>query len=261
MDYFDGRRPASSPSVWPLYRTPIGHPNYCLKVGLPIQANLYPFRRRASVHCRYRCNQFAMPNNNHPKRGSTIRVQPIRDLTTIRQIRDLLQPNPRDLCFFVLGINTAYRANELLSIKCGQVAHLRPGDLLDLRQTKTKKHRAATLNHSATNAIRHWLQQHLDPRPQTPLFLSRTGRSLTVPTASNMVKRWCRCVGLKGNYGSHTLRKTWGFHQLRQNQDTRPQMVLPILMQAYGHTSQEQTLEYLCIQSDEVANLFMQVEL
>jgi hypothetical protein len=32
-------------------------------------------------------------------------------------------------------------------------------------------------------------------------------------------------------------------------------------MQAYGHASQEQTLEYLCVQADEVARLFMQVEL
>jgi len=82
-----------------------------------------------------------------------------------------------------------------------------------------------------------------------------------VPTVSNLVKEWCAEVGLNGNFGSHALRKTWGFHQLRRNQDTQPHMLPPILMHAFGHAQQEQTLEYLCIQFDEVARLFMGVEL
>lgn len=200
-------------------------------------------------------------NRNHPLKGSTIKVEPIRDLAAIERIKKNLQSQPRDFCLFVLGINTAYRANELLSLTCGQVTYLQPGDVLDLKQSKTKKHRAVTLNHAAVAALRSWLAKHPDPREGAPLFRSRTGCALTVSTVSNLVKRWCADAGLHGNYGSHTLRKTWGFHQLRQNTETKPQMVLPILMQAYGHTSQEQTLEYLCVQSDEVANLFMQVEL
>ncbi|MFZ5616468.1 MAG: tyrosine-type recombinase/integrase [Pseudomonadota bacterium] len=200
-------------------------------------------------------------NRNHPPKGSTIKVEPIRDIAAIERIKRNLQSQPRDYCLFVLGINTAYRANELLSLTCGQVAYLVPGDVLDLKQSKTKKHRAVTLNHAAAAAIQLWLTVHPEPKDDAPLFRSRTDRPLTVSTVSNMVKAWCKDAGLHGNYGSHTLRKTWGFHQLRQNTETRPHMVLPILMQAYGHTSQEQTLDYLCIQSDEVANLFMQVEL
>lgn len=200
-------------------------------------------------------------NPNHPKKGSTIKVEPIRDIKHIERIKCTLADRPRDYCLFVLGINTAYRASELLSITCGHVSKLRPGDILDLRESKTWKYRAVTLNHNAVAAIQVWLAGHPDPADTVPLFLSRTGRALTVSTASNMVKAWCANAGLSGNYGSHTLRKTWGYHQLRQNRVTKPQMVLPILMHAYGHASQEQTLDYLCIQSDEVADLFMQVEL
>jgi len=200
-------------------------------------------------------------NRNHPKLGSTIKVQPIQNIASILDIRTLLAAKPRDLCLFVLGINTAYRANELLSISCGQVKHLTARDVLDLKQSKTKKHRATTLNNTAVKAIHNWLRYHPDPQDHTPLFLSRSGKALTVSTLNNMVKTWCDTVKLHGNYGSHTLRKTWGFHQLRENNEVKPHLVLPILMHAYGHTSQEQTLEYLCVQSDEVANLFMQVEL
>lgn len=201
-------------------------------------------------------------NSNHPKPGSSTKVEPIRDRADIMVIKKSLSDRPRDLCLFTLGINTAYRANELLSIRVGQVAHLKCGDSLTLRQSKTGRDRMITLNETATNAIQDWLQRHPDPEDDAPLFPSqRTRKALTVSPFINMVKGWCRDAGLKGNYGSHTLRKTWGYHQLRGNTKTPPHLVLPLLMEAYGHARQQQTLEYLCIQSDEVASLFMQVEL
>lgn len=201
-------------------------------------------------------------NANHPKAGSTTKVEPIRDLEAIAAIKQKLSARPRDLCLFTLGINTVYRANELLSIKVGQVAHLKPGDELDLKQSKNGRYRMTTLNNAAVTGIQTWLASHPYPQEEEPLFISqRTRKALTVSPFINMVKGWCKEAGLKGNYGSHTLRKTWGYHQLRGNTKTPPHLVLPLLMEAYGHARQQQTLEYLCIQSDEVASLFMQVEL
>lgn len=202
-------------------------------------------------------------NSNHPKKGSSTKVEPIRDLAAIAEIKKNLSERPRDLCLFTVGVNTAYRANELLSIRVGQVAHLKAGDSLSIKQSKNGRYRRITLNGIAVAAIQNWLEHH----PKTgddlaPLFISqRTRKSLTVSPFINMVKGWCADAGLKGNYGSHTLRKTWGYHQLRGNTKTPPHLVLPILMEAYGHARQQQTLEYLCIQSDEVASLFMQMEL
>jgi integrase len=65
-----------------------------------------------------------------------------------------------------------------------------------------------------------------------------------------MVKRWCATVGLSGNYGSHTLRKTWGFWQDKRGTP------IPLLMEAFGHSTQQQTLGYLCIQAKEVQEIF-----
>jgi len=64
---------------------------------------------------------------NHPKKGATIKVEPIRDLKAIKRIKKILTDKPRDLCLFTFGINTAYRANELLSIKVCEVSHLQVG--------------------------------------------------------------------------------------------------------------------------------------
>lgn len=169
--------------------------------------------RHGGVECAFRASiirTMSIPskNPNHPAKGSTIKVEPIRDLATIAVIKRRLAERPRDLCLFVLGINTAYRANELLSLTCGQVDYLRPGDVLALLQSKTRTHRAITLNHAAVATMAGWLAVHPDPRPGAPLFRSRSSRALTVSTVSNVVKGWCAEAGLHGNYGSHTLRKT-----------------------------------------------------
>ncbi|MEZ5529717.1 MAG: hypothetical protein R3E57_07245 [Porticoccaceae bacterium] len=75
-------------------------------------------------------------------------------------------------------------------------------------------------------------------------------------SVNRMVKNWTRQAGLKGNYGSHTLRKTWGYHQ-RVELDT----AVPILMEAFGHQSQKETLDYLGIQPDEVRDIYLRLEL
>ena len=208
-----------------------------------------------------------IPNPNHPKLGDTIKVEPIRTVNAINKLKQYLAPSPRNLALFVVGINTAYRASELLSIKLGQVRHLQPGDRFEVKQKKTKKYRAVTMNAACHDAIRKLLE-HLDRKALQAKDLSwvddnsclfagrRPDAPLTVPTLNNLVKDWCRKINLKGNYGSHTLRKTWGYMQ-RTKQDTP----IPLLMQAFGHASQQQTLSYLCIQDEEIESIYTTLEL
>ena len=192
-------------------------------------------------------------NPNHPKKGASIKVEPIKSLEDIANIKDSLADHPRNLCLFIMGINTAYRANELVSIKVGQVDYLKTGDRLDLKQSKNQKYRSTTLNENVVKSIQNWLQHHPNPVPDAPLFWSRkTGKALTSISLTNMVKRWCTDIGMRGNFGSHTLRKTWGYHQ--RHTFGHHAALLTI---AYGHASEAQTLEYLCIQPDEIDELYI----
>ena len=106
--------------------------------------------------------------------------------------------SPRDLCLFTLGINTAYRANELLSLKAGQVRYLGVGDVIDLKQSKTDRYRLVTLNSKAVSVIQSLLLRSRAFEDEDYLFWSLHGPVLQVPTVTNMVKRWCRLVGLRG---------------------------------------------------------------
>ena len=192
-------------------------------------------------------------NFNHPKKGSSIKVEPIRSKIAIDNIKKILVDNKRNLCLFTLGINTAYRANELLSVRYGQVQDLSVGDTLEIKQSKNDKYRRVTLNKSATKALQDYIRHDeyfKKAKPDNYLFYSKRAEVLRTYTVTNMVKKWCKAVGLKGNYGSHTLRKTWGYWQYKRGTP------LPLLMTAFKHSTQEQTLEYLCIQDEDVSAIY-----
>lgn len=194
-----------------------------------------------------------MKNANRPAEGSIISVEPIKHVKDITTIKKSLGDNPRDFALFVVGINTAFRASELLALTIGQVRRLVSGDTLTVREQKTGKKRDVTINKAAHDAIQRLLAIMPDAEDAAPLFQSRKGgKAITVSTLNNMVKGWCSWCNLPGNYGSHSLRKTMGYHhRITFGTD------LPTLVKVFGHATQAQTLHYLCIQEDAVKDAFM----
>ena len=199
-------------------------------------------------------------NPHHPKKGSSIKVDPIRDLQALARIKQNLarEHKIRDLCLFTLGINTAWRANELLSIKVGHVQHLKEGDKLELKQSKTNKYRVTPLNPLTRSAVQNWLDVYVQQYPNTfcpeaPLFPSHTNRraALLVPSVTALVKKWCHAAGIHGRFGSHTMRKTWGYHQRVTFHSP-----LALISQALGHSSEDETLTYIGILPCEIDDLY-----
>jgi len=85
-------------------------------------------------------------NKNHPRKGSRIKVEPIRDVKDIRAIKKLLDGNPMYSALLTLGINTNLRASDLLRITAGKVRGLKAMDEIELKEKKTGKTRRITLN-------------------------------------------------------------------------------------------------------------------
>lgn len=198
---------------------------------------------------------------NNPKRGSVIVVEPIKELRAIARIKAALADRPRDLALFVVGINTALRASDLLALTAGQVrAILADGEdgglvlerMADgglVRERKTSKLRRVTFNGAARAALTRLLATR-EYEAAEPVFQGQRG-AMSASYLCRLVAGWCADVGLKGHFGSHSLRKTWGYQQ-RVTFGTD----IPTLMQALGHATQRQTLTYLCIQPDEIKGAF-----
>lgn len=195
-----------------------------------------------------------MGNPNHPRKGDIIWVAPLRTQEKIQEIETLLRYEPRNLCFFDLGINSNLRASDLRRLAVGDVMGLKLGDILTLREKKTGKIRKIPLNRKVIKTLSAWLAVH--PRaddPKAPLFLSARGdQALTVSSMTRLVKKWCAAVGLSENYGAHSLRKTFGFMQRTVHKTD-----MATLMTMFNHSSERQTLAYLGVDDDEVHEAFM----
>lgn len=190
---------------------------------------------------------------NHPKSGSTIKVEPIRDVKDIKAIKKLLAGNLRDLAIFTVGVNTNLRASDLVKLKVGDLKYLNPGEAFELREKKTQKKRTITMNKSVYGAIQSLLVTMPDANDEDYIFPSRKGRGpLTVSYLNSLVKEWTGMVNLRGNFGSHTLRKTFGYiHRTVFRTD------IPTLMTLFNHATQKQTLDYLCVQPDEIKDAYL----
>jgi integrase len=191
-------------------------------------------------------------NSNAPKKGDRTRVEPIRKLKDIRSIKKILKDNPRDFALFTIGINTNLRASDLCRITVGMVRELKMGDELVLHEKKTGKERRINLNVECVKAIENLIRSFKNPRSDgSQLFSGRQG-DIKTTGVNYLVKKWCRMINLKGRYGSHSLRKTFGYQMRVQHK-----VSIPILMTMFNHSSQKQTLDYLCVQPDELKEVYM----
>ncbi len=191
-------------------------------------------------------------NTNHPRKGSSIKVEPIRKLEDIKAIKQLLQKRPRDLLLFTMGINNGLRIGDILKLKAGQVQELKPGDVLWIREQKTDKDNVLLINRAVHKALEKYLAG-ADPGPGDFLFRSRKGSGpLSVSAANHLVKSWCRAINLRGNYGTHSLRKTFGYIQR-----IKYGVGFEVLCKRFNHSSPTVTMRYLGIEDKEVNGILM----
>lgn len=159
----------------------------------------------------------------------------------IQEIKKRLAQNgSRDVLLFTMGINTGLRVSDLLSLKVGDVKG--KGEYL-LREKKTKKNKRILL-HAVRKDIEDYTFLKADDEY---LFASRKGDGpISRVQAYRILNKAAHDVGLK-EIGTHTLRKTFGYHFYRANHN------VAMLQQLFNHSSPAITLRYIGITQDEIA--------
>lgn len=187
-------------------------------------------------------------NFNHIKKGETMFVEPIRRKEDIAAIKELLKDKPRDLLLFVLGINNGLRCGDLLKLKVKDIAHLKLNEYTRLTENKTSKANYLMMNSASYNAMQNFLTT-VNPREEDYLFVSRKGENkpITIQRVNGLIKEWCKAIGLKGNFGAHTLRKTWGY-SMRMHYGKG----FELIAMRFKHSNPTVTMRYLGIEQEEV---------
>ena len=183
-------------------------------------------------------------------------VEPIRDRKKIAQIKNQLrgQRRYRDLLLFVVGINTALRISDLLELRIEHFINdqQRIRNRFWIKEHKRGKRQEVVIN----NSIREVLEEYLAAHPSILtdhkhfIFFNTKANSFMQPIRRGqswkVITTICRQVGLRGNFGTHSLRKTWGYHARMQGVD------LALIMHKLNHESIAYTKRYLGITDDEL---------
>ena len=84
------------------------------------------------------------------------------------------------------------------------------------------------------------------------IFESREGenKAISRQQALNILKDASRSVGVKDNVGTHTLRKTWGYHAWKKGFSPA------LIMETLNHSNLTMTKRYLGIRQDEINDLY-----
>jgi integrase len=176
-------------------------------------------------------------------------VEPIRDKKKIEAMKRVLKgSNMRDYCLFVLGINSGLRISDILNLTIDDVIYVN-GKLKDriiIKEKKTGKRKEFLINESMGKAIDEYLNTRSNYQMNEPLFISRKkGAPLQKTTAWTILNETAEMVGIKDNIGTHTLRKTFGYHYYKETKD------VAMLQKIFNHSAPSMTLRYIGISQDE----------
>ena len=183
-------------------------------------------------------------------------VEPIRDRKKIAQIKNQLrgQHRNRDLLLFTMGINSALRISDLLQLRIGHFLddQRRCKRRFSIHEQKRNKRHEVVINKSIREALEAYLAAYpgVDDNLKHFVFFNTKMNDFSKPIRRGQAWKFivsiCREVGLSGNFGTHSLRKTWGYHARMQGVD------LALIMHKLNHESIAYTKRYLGITDDEL---------
>lgn len=172
-------------------------------------------------------------------------VEPIKSIKDIQNIKQILSKKPRNALLFSFGINSGLRIADILSL---DVKDVKDKDYIELREKKTNKYKKFPINENLKVEIEEFVRDVPDDRP---LFYTQRGYRLDRAQAYRILNKAARAVGIKGRIGTHTLRKTFGYHFYQRYDD------IVMLQKIFNHSSSSITLRYIGIEQEDIDKIYL----
>lgn len=172
-------------------------------------------------------------------------VEPIRDRRDVYAIKKYLKDkDEKYYIMFITGIYLGLRINEILKMTVGDVKGRKT---CTFRQSKTNKEIMVAYNDELLRAYKSYCENRtcdeaLIPNPQNEY------KSVTRGMAYRVLREAAKHAGIKYPIGTHTLRKTCGYHYYRQTHD------IATLQVWFNHSAPDITLRYIGVTRDSVLN-------
>ena len=177
-------------------------------------------------------------------------VEPVKNKKDIIKIEEYLKSkSERNYVIWVLGLNSGLRVSDIVALNVGDVVNKTH---ISIIEKKTKKRKCFYINNKLKKVLKEFTKnRNLDE----PLFLGLHKKRLTRTEVYRFIKKACKDNNLKINAGTHTMRKTMGYHHYQQFKD-------PVILQKiFNHSSQRITLTYIGVEQDEIDISYKNFEL
>ncbi|GHU66511.1 site-specific recombinase [Clostridia bacterium] len=157
-------------------------------------------------------------------KGIHMRVQPIRDIVKLNEIEERLlamsdRRGKRIFLMFELGIYLSRRISDILPLR---VKDLRGQDTITIKEKKTNKY----IELSIPVHLQRMLKRQFGGMADNAYVLESrcrkgdgTRKPITRKTAYNDMKYLAKELSMSYNVGTHTLRKTFGYHYYQRTHD------------------------------------------
>lgn len=202
-------------------------------------------------------------------RGEDCSSEPIKDEEDVRRVCRYFADSGNNLMLtlFVLGVNTAYRISDILSLRWEEVAESE-GTVSETSEAKrfirpekkTDKRRLVYLNDTVQAALANW---HAECGDCAAGYVFASPRKPDAPVTRQYVDRQLKQavadLGIAAHAGTHLMRKTFAYHHILQAKDRS--RALEQLMLLLNHSNIMTTLRYAGITKDEIAEAYHDVQL
>lgn len=180
------------------------------------------------------------------------RVQPIRDKQTVKDIFDYLyEKNKRDGIMYAIGIYMGLRISDILPLRVRDAKK----QYFYFREKKTGKEKRIPIN----KFIRKLLDDYIkDKKDYECLFRSprkNANQPISRQQAYKIISDAGKQFGIQDGIGTHTMRKTFGYHYYKKTKD------VATLMELFNHSHESITLRYIGITQDTISKVYESVDL
>ena len=184
-------------------------------------------------------------------------VEPIREKNKIKQLYQYLNgSDPKYAMIFKFGINTGLRISDIIPIKVNDIFNDKWEfrEHFILKEKKTSKEKKIKLNETLRKCLRNYVKtQHLGLDDY--LFQSQKGGYLRRIQVYRVLKEAAAVMGIE-NFGTHSLRKTWGYWTYKMSKYN-----IGLIMDTFNHSSPSITLRYIGINQEQKDELYSIVQL
>lgn len=184
-------------------------------------------------------------------------VEPIREKTKIKQLYQYLNGNdPKYALIFKFGINTGLRISDIIPIRVKDIFNEKWEfkEYLTLTEKKTTKERKIKLNDTLRKCLVNYVKTRRLAREEY-IFSSQKGGYIGRIQIYRVLRDAASVMGIE-NFGTHSLRKTWGYWTYKMSKYN-----IGLIMDTFNHSSPSVTLRYIGINQDQKDELYSIVQL